>query len=166
MKKESNNPRKPDPFDIGGFLEKLVDLAGKIKSEREITREGEIDFSHLKKELKAIYGFTVRAVTGGKPPVVETFGNIQETPEGPQVKEEREPITDVFNEKEEVIVMAEMPGISENDIQLELRADVLDISAAGSIRKYHKAIVLPIQSEQDRLAYKYKNGILEIRISK
>ena len=56
--------------------------------------------------MKGVYGFTINTAGGGSPKV-ETFGNIRKTPEGPKVDEEREPITDIFDEKTEIVVIAE-----------------------------------------------------------
>ena len=152
---------------LGGLfkgIEKLVDLAADLKEAGgEIKKEGEIDLSHLKKGMKGVFGFSVKTAVGGKP-VVEPFGNIKKSPKGLTVEEEREPITDVFDEKEEVRVYAEMPGVSEEDIKLDLKGDILDISAQSGERKYHKEVLLPAKVKSETLTSSYKNGILEIKI--
>lgn len=154
---------------LGGLfsgIEKLVDLAAKLKEAGgEIKKEGEIDLSHLKEGMKGVFGFSVKTAVGGKP-IVEPFGNIKKTPKGPKVEEEREPITDVFNEKDEVVVMAEMPGVSEDVISVELKGDILEIHAAAKDRKYRKEVLLPAKVKYNTLAQVYKNGILEVRIKK
>lgn len=154
---------------LGGLfrgIEKLVDLASELKEAGgEIKKEGEIDLSHLKKGMKGVFGFSVKTMAGGKT-TVEPFGNIKKTPKGPVVEEEREPITDVFDEKEEVKVYAEMPGINEEDIKLDLKEDILDISAQAGDRKYHKEVLLPAKVRPETLIRTYKNGILEISIKK
>ncbi len=158
-----------DVFGLGGLfkgIEKLVDLAGKLQNEGgAINKEGEINLDHLKKGMKGVYGFTIKSAVGGKP-TVETFGNIRKTPEGPKVEEEREPMTDIFDEKEELVIIAEMPGIEENDIKIDLHEDILDISAESKTRKYHKEQLLPLKVEKEKMEFKYNNGILEIRIKK
>ena len=154
---------------LGGLfsgIEKLVDLAAKLKDAGgEIKKEGEIDLSHLKEGMKGVFGFSIKTAVGGKP-IVEPFGNIKKTPKGPKVDEEREPITDVFNEKDEVVVMAEMPGVSEDVISVELKGDILEIHAVAKDRKYRKEVLLPAKVKYDTLAWAYKNGILEVRIKK
>ena len=95
-----------------------------------------------------------------------TFGNIRKTPEGPKVDEEREPITDIFDEENEIMVIAEMPGIDQADIKIELKEDILDISATGKNRTYHKELLLPVKVSAENLSHKFTNGILEIRIKK
>ena len=171
MTKEKKKKEEEMGFDfsIGGLfkgIEKLVDLAADLKEAGgEIKQEGEIDLSHLKKGMKGVFGFSVKTAVGGKP-IVEPFGNIKKTPKGPKVDEEREPITDVFNEKEEIVVMAEMPGISEEGISVDLKGDILEIKAVGKDRKYHKEVLLPAKVKLETLKSSYKNGILEIKIKK
>jgi len=131
----------------------------------EINKEGEIDLSNLKKGMKGVFGFSVKTAVGGKP-VVESFGNVKKTPQGPKVEEEREPITDVFDEDQEIRIYAEMPGVNEADIKLDLKEDILDISAQTGDRKYHKEILLPSKVQPDTLVSSYANGILEIKVKK
>ncbi len=154
---------------LGGLfkgIEKLVDLAADLKEPNgEMKKEGEIDLSHLKEGMKGVFGFSIKTAVGGKP-IVEPFGNIKKTPKGPTVEEEREPMTDLFEEKDEVRIYAEMPGVNEEDIKFDLKGDILDISARSGERRYHKEILLPIQVKKEALSYTYKNGVLEVRIKK
>jgi len=147
-------------------IEKLIGLAAELKEAGgEIKKEGEIDLSRLKEGMKGVYGFSIKTAVGGKP-IVETFGNIKKTPEGPVVEEEREPLTDVFDEKDEVVVIAEIPGVSEDGISVDLKGDILEISAVSKNRKYRKEVLLPVQVKKETLSYTFKNGILEVRIKK
>jgi HSP20 family protein len=156
-------------FGIGGLfkgIEKLIDLAQELKeSGGEIKKEGEIDLTHLKEGMKGVFGFSIKTMAGGKT-TVEPFGNIKKTPKGPTVEEEREPITDVFDEEDEIHIYAEIPGVKEEDIKLDLREDILDISAQSGERKYHKEVLLPGKVKAETMNSTYKNGILEIKIKK
>ena len=170
MKKKAKKEEGLDfDFGIGGLfkgIEKLVDLAANLKEAGgEIKKEGEIDLSHLKEGMKGVFGFSIKTAVGGKP-IVEPFGNIKKTPKGPKVEEEREPITDVFDEKDEIRVYAEMPGVSQEDIKLDLKEDILDISVQSGDRKYRKEVLLPVKVKAENLTSFYKNGILEIKIKK
>jgi HSP20 family protein len=167
-KKEKKDEADFDLFGLGGLfkgIEKLVDLAGKLDEKGGIKKEGEINFDHIKKGMKGVYGFTINTAGGGSPKV-ETFGNIKKTPEGPKVDEEREPITDIFDEKNEMVIIAEMPGIEENDLKIDLKEDMLEISAVGKNRTYRKEMLLPAKAVKTNLRHKFTNGILEIRIKK
>jgi len=154
---------------LGGILkgiEKLVDLAAELKEKGgEINKDGEIDLGHLKEGMKGVFGFSIKSAVGGKP-VVESFGNIKKSPKGPKIENEREPITDVFDEKNEVVVMAEMPGIREEAISVDLKGDVLAIKGVNKHRNYYKEVLLPSKVKPDTLTSNYKNGVLEVRIKK
>ncbi len=154
---------------LGGLfkgVEKLIDLAGDLKEAGgEIKKEGEIDLSNLKEGMKGVFGFSIKTAVGGKP-IVEPFGNIKKIPEGTVITEEREPVTDLFDENNEVVVIVETPGAYEEGITLSLKGDILEISAAGKNIKYHKEILIPTKVKAETLISSYKNGILEVRIKK
>ena len=118
-----------------------------------MSKEGEINFDHIKKGMKGVYGFTINTAGGGTPKV-ETFGNIKKTAQGPTVDEEREPITDLFDEKNEIVVIAEMPGIEEGDLTIDLKEDILEISAVGKNRTYRKELLLPAKVSKENLTTK------------
>ncbi|EAR13302.1 hypothetical protein PI23P_02372 [Polaribacter irgensii 23-P] len=167
--KKNENDSSFDMLGLGGIFkgfEKLVDLAGKLQDQNEINKEGEINLDQLKKGMKGVYGFTIKSAAAGGKPSVETFGNIKKTPEGPKVEAEREPMTDLFDEKDEIVIIAEMPGIEESDVMIDLKGDMLDISAERNTRKYRKELLLPLKVAQEKMKVKYNNGILEIRIKK
>ena len=154
---------------LGGLfkgIEKLVDLAAELKEAGgEIKKEGEIDLSHLKEGMKGVFGFSVKTMAGGRP-VVEPFRNIKKSPKGPTVEEVREPIIDIFDEKEEVRLYAEIPGVSEEKIETEISGDILKLSAEDTDRKYAKEVLLPSKVKPETLEKIYKNGVLEIKIKK
>jgi len=161
-------------FDLGlGGLFKglgtLIDSATKLAEKgEELSKSGEIDFSGLDKikglkDLKGVYGVRVRTMADGKPSV-QPFGNIKRTPKGPVVEEVREPIVDIFEESDEIQVVAEMPGIDEKDITIEIKGDILNINAEGENRKYQKEVLLSREAKTDDMTWAYKNGILEVKI--
>ena len=142
----------------------LIDLASKLNEEAGETRKvGEI--KGLPGDARGVYGFSMRTLAGGKP-VIETFGNIKDSPQGPVVEEVREPIVDVFNEEDHVLVIVELPGVDENDIKLETEGDILKLTATGKISEYAKEILLPASVTSETMKTAYKNGILEIRLPK
>lgn len=171
-KNEEKNGGVGFDFGLGGLfkgLGSLIDAANKLAEKgEELSKSGEIDFSGLDKikglkDLKGVYGVRVRTLADGRPSV-EPFGNIKRTPKGPVVEEVREPIVDVFDESDEIHVVAEMPGIDENDITLDIQGDILNIRAEGKNRKYQKEILLSREAASDNLTWSYKNGILDVKI--
>ena len=142
-------------------LGNLIDLASKL-SEEGVERSGEI--RGLPKGAKGVYGFSIRTLAGK--PVIESFGNIRETAKGPVVEEVREPMVDVFDEKDHILVIAELPGVSESEIKVEVAGDILNLTASDRDRKYAKEILLPSKVKPDSMKTSYKNGILEITLEK
>ncbi|MCG2677632.1 Hsp20/alpha crystallin family protein [bacterium] len=144
----------------------LIDLANKVAKEgKEISGTKEFKIKGFPKEARGVYGFSVKTLAGGEPRV-ETFGNIKETPKGPVVKEVREPMVDVFDEKDYVLVVAELPGVSKENVDFEIKGDILTISAKTKERKYAKEVLLPCAVDAKGVTSSYKNGILEIKLQK
>ena len=159
-------------FGLGGLFKGLGDLmeaASKLAEKgEEISKSGEIDFSSLNKikglqDLKGVYGVRIRTMADGKPSV-QPFGNIKKSSKGPRVEEVREPIIDIFDESDHINVVAEMPGIDEKDVQIEIAGDILNISAEGKNRKYQKEVLLSREATGEDMTWAYKNGMLEIKI--
>ena len=153
---------------FGGLFQgigNVIDLVSKMEEEGmgEAKREG--GFTSPSGRVKGVYGFSIKTGFGGKP-TVEPFGNVKKTAKGPTVSEEREPIVDIFDEKEEVRIIVEVPGVTEESIKTEIKGDVLTLEAKDSDRKYYKEVVLPKNVDAGTLKSKYKNGVLEIRIEK
>ena len=173
-KKEYKNKEKDEDkveidFGMGkiGFgalfkgLGNLIDLASKL-SEEGVDKKGEI--SGLPKGARGVYGVSIRTMAGK--PVIETFGNIRETAKGPVVEEVREPIVDVFDEKDYIRLIAELPGVSEDKIKIEVTGDILNFTASDTDKKYAKEVLLPSKVNPQSLKTTYKNGMLEITLEK
>jgi HSP20 family protein len=116
-----------------------------------------------------VYGFSVKVggVGGAKKVTLEPFGNIKRPPRGaPVVSEEREPIIDLFDEEDHVLVVAELPGIDEKDINLALHKDILEITARKGDKKYHKEVFLGRTFDEKNMSFTCRNGILEVKFTK
>ena len=173
--KEGKKKKATFEAEAGGFLgglfkglESLIDLADKVSQEGgTIQRQGEFTVPG-QKEMKGVYGFTVRSMLGPggeRRPVVQPFGNIKKTPKGPVVEETREPIIDVFEEGDMVQIVAELPGVTEEEIHHEVHGDVVILSTCGK-RKYNKEILLkhPVVEESGQSSY--RNGMFELKLKK
>ena len=159
---------------LGSFMDLLSGLVEKAEeietrtggAEGEVTRTGEFRVKGLGEQAQGVYGFSIRTGIGGFPRV-EHFGNIRATDKGPVVAEVREPLVDVFDEEQEIVVVAELPGVGEGEIRIEVKDDILSLEASGE-HKYAKEILLPAPVDAATLHAKraYKNGILELRLKK
>ena len=79
---------------------------------------------------------------------------------------EPEPLIDVLEEKDEVIVVAEFAGFNRENLRIRVRNQRLTLSAEALDRKYHKSLNLPTGVIQNSIRTAYKNGVLEIRLKK
>jgi len=147
---------------LGGLVEKLNDLA---KTGEELRRTGNFQSPS---GTKGIYGVTVRVGLGEDTPHIESFGNIRKDQKTGQatVQEIREPVIDVFDEKGHVLIVAEMPGISAGDVEIEVKEDLLTISAAKGEKKYRKEVLLPGTFKKENISISCNNGVLEIKCLK
>src|SRR2546428_13743368 len=68
--------------------------------------------------LPFVYGFSMSVGSDGKPEVRE-FGNLEQSSRGPLLKEEREPLVDVMEDGDEIVVGIEIPGVEQLDVKLE-----------------------------------------------
>jgi HSP20 family protein len=96
--------------------------------------------------------------------------------------EEITPSVDVFEEKDEVVVKAELPGMSKEDIDVKVTDDVITISGEKkkeekvekknyyrmerSYGSFIRSLRLPAEVQTEKASAKFKEGILEIRIPK
>lgn len=117
-----------------------------------------------------VYGFKLRMGADGKPQF-ESFGNTQNvvSAEGaaPGLTT-REPMTDVIVGETQVAVTAEIPGVEKEEINLHVATDKVTIRVPAGERHgaYYKEIRLPAAVKPDTSAATYKNGILDITITR
>ena len=153
---------------IGGLFQgigNIIDLVSKLEAEGKGEGQREGEFTSPSGKVRAVYGLSVKTGLGGKP-TVESFGNVRKTSKGPIVEEERQPLVDIFNEEDHVLVIVELPGVEEEHIHTSVNGDILTLSAANGERKYYKEVILPSDVDVNAIKSKYKNGVLEIRIGK
>ena len=116
-----------------------------------------------------MYGFNINISPDGKP-IIDSFGNLKAKPYSgePEVKKVREPLTEVNEEGDQIIVICEMPGVTKEDIELKASRDSLTISTRSKVkgRNYYKEVKLPSTINSDYARARYTNGILEVKLKK
>ena len=149
---------------LGALLEKLAELA---ESGKELSETKEIR-DPVSGKTRGVVGYSIRVGLGNEGIKVERFGNVRQDEKTGKavVHPVREPMVDVFDEPDHVLVLAEMPGIGDEDVQLELRDDILTISAQKADQKYRKEILLPSAFPAGNMSHTCRNGILEVKFTK
>lgn len=158
----------PGKISFSGLLQgvgSLLDLVSNMEEEGKEEVKREKEFTSPSGRVKAVYGLSVKTGLGGRP-TLESFGNVKRTARGPVVEEERQPLVDIFDEEDHILIIAELPGVEENQITAAAKGDILTLSAANGERKYYKEVLLPAEVDASTLKSKYKNGVLEIRMNK
>ena len=148
--------RRKSPFDMFGDFDGIFEEM--LKEMEQMEEQGE------RVSGPFFYGFSMSQRPGEEPEVRE-FGNIHQD-KGQFEIGERKPLIDVFENEKTVQVVAEMPGIEKEDVNLDIEGRELEIKAAHGDRKYHETVVLPADVDIDSAKATYKNGVLEITINK
>ena len=172
MIKKRNEKTSDGGFELGlgGMLKGFGDLVEKLgelaKAGEELSQTGEIHGPD--KQVKGIYGFTVKVGLGDDGPRVEPFGNIRKDRQSGRtvVQEVREPVVDVFEEDDHVLVVAEMPGVGKEDVHITVEDDLLTFSAERGDKKYRKEVLLPASCAKEKIEVACNNGVVEIKCKK
>ncbi len=159
---------------FGRILSGLTDIAEKLNEISEkgdtVTKKGEFTFPSKEGGVKGVYGFSLKTGLGGKDDAikVEPFGNIRKDKKTGEavVQEIHEPLVDVFEDEDATTLIAEMPGVGPDDIKIDVRDDVLTVSAKKGAKKYRKEVLLSHSPSKDRIKVTCNNGIVTIRCEK
>jgi len=110
------------------------------------------------------------------------------TPEGAKVPAERAegligvPAADLIDKKDTLVIRAEIPGVTKNNIKVNVTEDRVNISAKVERKKeekeedyyccertygaWERSFSLPERVKSDQAKAKYKDGVLEITLPK
>ncbi len=79
------------------------------------------------------------------------------------LEEKRDPLTDIFEEKDNIKIYMELPGVDKSDIQL----NVTDGHAEVRAKNFFKIVELPQGNiDFDKVSASYNNGVLEVSVPK
>mgnify|MGYP001182188401 FL=1 len=94
----------------------------------------------------------------------------------------RMPAVDVFEEKDDVVIKAEIPGLSKEDINVQVTDSTLTIKGEKkreeevkeddyyrcerSFGSFTRAVALPCDVKAEQVKASFKNGVLEVRMPK
>jgi HSP20 family protein len=111
----------------------------------------------------------------------ETFGRY---PVGKRETLERtwSPVVDIYEEKDSIIVKAELPGIKKDEVSIEIKDNVLTLSGERKYEqetkkenyhrierfygKFSRSFTLPETVQVEKVKANYKDGVLEITLPK
>ena len=92
------------------------------------------------------------------------------------------PVSDVVETKDDIVIKAELPGIEEKDVDVQIEAGVLTIKGERKAEKeveekgfrrieraygtFLRSFTLPANVEPEKIAATFTNGMLEVRLPK
>jgi HSP20 family protein len=77
-----------------------------------------------------------------------------------------EPLIDVLEDKDEIVVVAGLAGFRKEDLKIHAEHKHLILSAEAVDHKYHKSLNLPGKVIPSTMRTTYKNGVLEVRLKR
>jgi HSP20 family protein len=150
---------------LGGLIEKLGELA---ENGQKLSQSGE--FKDAAGKFHGVYGINVRTAMGegGETEVkVEPFGNVRKaSDERPQGEDVREPLVDIHEETDHILVLIELPGVAKESVKLKLADGCLELSAERGKTAYRKDIELPKGCVEKKMSWECSNGILQVRFER
>lgn len=127
-----------------------------IDRDETYRRRGEVRNIGGVKGTTVTYDISVKTLTGGR--VKRT-----QSPQGG----EWEPLVDVFDEKDRVVLVTESPGVkSVDDVKLYVKGSRLTLSTDAPSQRYHREVRLPHPVKSDPTNVAFKNGILAVELEK
>jgi HSP20 family protein len=147
--------RRKSIFDI--FEDMFRDIEELFEEELE-------EFDKKKERLRGPFVYGIRMEIGPDGiPRIEEFGNIRRAGLKPKISEEREPLVDVFENDGQLVIVAELPGVDKDKIDVKALDDRIIIRASDDYRKYYKEVELPKPIKPETAKAHFKNGVLEIK---
>jgi HSP20 family protein len=150
---------------LGGLIEKLGELA---EAGEELSRSGEL--KDASGNIRGVYGINVKTALGesGQTELkVEPFGSVRRGPaERPEGADVREPLVDVHEEDDHVLVLVELPGVAKENVKLQVTEGRLSLFAERGKTTYRKEIDLPGGCSAERWSWDCSNGILQARFDR
>ncbi len=156
MRDKWKDRRGRRPFDIFEELKEIEKIMD------EIMRQAH---EKNKKIRPRVYAFSIRI-----DPMLRANhkgrANVDRRRYGNRVKEQRETLVDVFDKKDEVVVVAELPNVKREDIELHRAGDFLTVTVNKLHQSNFKTIELPAEVNVKEAKINYKNGVLEVILPK
>ena len=150
---------------LGGLIEKLGELA---EAGEELSRSGE--FKDSSGGIRGVYGINVKTGLGDRGQTefkVEPFGNVgRASADRPEGKDVREPLVDIHEEDDCVLVLVELPGVAKESVKLDVADSRLSLLAERGKTTYCKEVDLPEGCCAEQMSWECSNGILQVRFDR
>jgi HSP20 family molecular chaperone IbpA len=76
------------------------------------------------------------------------------------------PAADVFENDQEILLLADLPGVAQNGTEITLENDRLTLKASAAARKYRREFVVPPSIDAEKVSASMKAGVLTLHLPK
>jgi HSP20 family protein len=124
------------------------------------------DLTRLQREVNRLFEDNTRSGRGTEPASTRTWA----------------PAVDIFEDKDEIVVKAELPGLKQEDIDIELTGDTLTLKGERKFEDtqrrdnyvrveraygaFQRAFTIGVPVQHDGVTATYKDGVLEVHLPK
>ncbi len=168
---------------MGGFLDgvsNLINKFGELAERGETLRKSMGDAAGNSKPIRTSGEFSVRfGGLGGKDgdavsvkPVNQesrssttTSTKNAKSTQSTTVPKQREAYVELFEEETHLLLLAEMPGVASDQVQLNFADKLLTIEGQSQTAHFKSQVELPRVFTMEQVSIAANNGVIEIRLS-
>lgn len=146
---------------LGGVRSLLDALQSAVDDEQPAERT--VRFGTSGEAVDGVVGIRVQTgIAGATVTAREASGPL--SPDAEDAEAVRRPVVDVHDDGGQVRVVAEMPGVGAEDLDLTVEADKLVLSADTERRRYWRAVSLPRPVVGEEAVVSVDEGLVEIAV--
>jgi HSP20 family protein len=171
--RDEKRKRRPPFWDIFGnmdfqqFQEMVEELMRQLFQNQDPEKIFKDPEKFFQNRPPMFYGFSVTIGPDGKPQIKQLGkGDNPFLPPAQLEQKEEEPLVEVLDEGKEIIVIAEIPGVTKDDIKIDATKNTIYIWVNANMKKYNKEIQMPCKINPKTVETTYKNRVLQIRAQK
>jgi HSP20 family protein len=160
-----------DDDNLSGFSKLAGGLGDLIKVLTDLDKSGNLP-RHGRREKDGVvveYSVGKRTLDGtrAEPPPAEAprARSTQRTAARSEI-ELLEPVTDMFDEPDETVLLFELPGVNRDAIRCLLEGDILLLEGKADGRLYRKEVLIEAKLAGGAPQLRLHNGVLEVRLKK
>ena len=155
--------KKKTPWlnDIYDELEKLGDLI-----DETMQRAFDNSSEDSPTQSNRFRGFSIKIGPDGKPKIRELNSRQSLSDEADLDDEDPEPLVDFIEEEETLVILAALPGVSKDDIDLRVTENCLTVTVDANDFEWYDELKLPTKVKPKSARASYKNGVLEVKLRK
>jgi len=151
-------------FSIFSGLDRFIGImADMVDNEKdEVNVNGDLNSDNEK--VKGKYGFNIRLGPGtvSSPDKKKAFDALFEKKNVPP--KTVEPVTDVFEDEDGVMIVAELPGVDRDDIGLNLTGNSVTLTASKNGSCYLKKVELKFSPDPGSVRESFNNSIYSVSL--